>query len=70
MTSRRAVPGWDQRISRALQFRPGHMDGRVASAQPSRRRGGTLRREAVGAAGTNTGALLAAEEAATDTEGS
>lgn len=51
MTSRRAIPGYDQRVSRALQFVPGHLGGRVASAQPVRRRGGTIRREAVGAAG-------------------
>jgi hypothetical protein len=53
VTSRRAVPGWDQRISRALQFVPGHVGGRVASAQPVIRRGGTLRREAVGAVGVS-----------------
>jgi hypothetical protein len=50
MTSRRAMPGYDQRLSRALQFVPGHVGGRVASAQPVRRRGGTIR-QAVGATG-------------------
>jgi len=42
MTSRRAAPGYDQRLSRAFQFRPGHVGGRVASAQPVVRRDGTL----------------------------
>lgn len=51
MTGRRAVRQWDERLSRALQFVPGHVGGRVASAQPIRRRGGTLRRVSVGAAG-------------------
>lgn len=49
MTGRRAVRQWDERLSRALQFVPGHVGGRVASAQPIRRRGGTLRRPSVGA---------------------
>jgi len=42
--------GWDQRLSRALQFQPGHVGGRVASAQPILRRGGTLRRPSIGSA--------------------
>lgn len=49
MTGRRAVRQWDERLSRALQFVPGHVGGRVASAQPIRRRGGTLRQASVGA---------------------
>lgn len=49
MTGRRPMAGWDARLSRALQFQPGHVGGRVASAQPVRRNGGTLRRPAVGA---------------------
>lgn len=51
MTGRRPVTQWDARLSRALQFVPGHVGGRVASAQPIRRRGGTLRTPSVGAAG-------------------
>lgn len=52
MTGRRAVRQWDERLSRALQFVPGHVGGRVASAQPIRRRGGTLRQASVGAGGS------------------
>lgn len=44
--------GWEERQSRALQFVPGHVGGRVASAQPIRRRGGTLREPSVGAVET------------------
>lgn len=51
MTGRRSIAGWDARLSRALQFVPGHAGGRVASAQPIRRRGGTLRQASVGASG-------------------
>jgi hypothetical protein len=40
---------YGERVSRALQFVPGHVGGRVASAQPIRRRGGTLRSASVGA---------------------
>jgi hypothetical protein len=49
MTSRRPIRGHTERVSRALQFIPGHVSGRVASAQPIRRRGGTLRQASVGA---------------------
>lgn len=49
MTSRRSMTGHAERLSRALQFVPGHVGGRVASAQPIRRRGGTLRSASVGA---------------------
>ncbi len=52
MSSRRSIKPWEDRLSRQSQFRPGHVGGRVASAQPIRRRGGTLRGPAVGAAGT------------------
>lgn len=38
MTSRRSFRPWTQRLSQAQQFRPGHVTGRVASAQPLRRR--------------------------------
>lgn len=34
MTNRRSLPSHGQRVSRALQFRPGHVGGRVDSAQP------------------------------------
>lgn len=34
MTSRRSVQTWRQRVSRSLQYFPGHVSGRVASAQP------------------------------------
>ena len=43
MTGRRSIASWDARISRALQFVPGHVSGRVASAQPINRWGGTIR---------------------------
>lgn len=49
MTGRRSMAGWEQRLSRALQFQPGHVGGRIASAQPVKRNGGMLRRPAVGA---------------------
>lgn len=49
MTSRRRIPSGSERQSRLDQFRPGHVGGRVASAQPIRRNGGTLRRVSVGA---------------------
>jgi hypothetical protein len=49
MTSRRSIASWDARLSRALQFRAGHLSGRVDSAQPIRRNGGSLRRASVGA---------------------
>lgn len=48
MTSRRSRPTDAQRKSRALQFVPGHVGGRVASAQPVRRLGGTLRNPSIG----------------------
>ena len=52
MTSRRSIQQYEQRISRMLQFVPGHVGGRVSSAQPVERRDGTIRRgHAVGAAG-------------------
>lgn len=50
MTFKRAIPGYEQRLSRAFQFRPGHVGGRVASAQPVVRRDGSLR-TIVGAGG-------------------
>lgn len=34
MTSRRSMQTHAERVSRALQFIPGHVGGRVASAQP------------------------------------
>jgi hypothetical protein len=40
MTNRRSLQTNMQRISRARQFVPGHLGGRVASAQPVRRRAG------------------------------
>lgn len=43
MTSRRAIKHFDQKASRALQFIPGHVGGRIASAQPVERRGGSVR---------------------------
>lgn len=49
MSSRRRTPTPAERQSRLDQFRPGHVGGRVASAQPIRRNGGTLRRVSVGA---------------------
>lgn len=39
MTSRRSIRSHQQRASRAFQFVPGHVGGRVASAQPVRRLG-------------------------------
>lgn len=50
MTDRRSAQSAAARNSRALQFVPGHVGGRVASAQPVRRLGGTLRGPAVGVA--------------------
>lgn len=51
MSGRRSLKVWEQRISRQAQFLPGHMSGRVDSAQPIRRLGGTVRRPWIGAAG-------------------
>lgn len=51
MTGRRAVKPWPVKVSRAFQFVPGHVGGRVASAQPIRRRGGNLRQASIGATG-------------------
>lgn len=48
MTSRRALTGPGQRQSRALQFVPGHVHGRVASAQP------VVRRATIGQASSAT----------------
>lgn len=48
MTDRRSLQTNNARVSRALQFVPGHVGGRVASAQPVRRLGGTLRTPSVG----------------------
>lgn len=45
MTSRRSMKTPTEKVSRALQFIPGHVGGRVASAQP------VLRRERIGVAG-------------------
>lgn len=58
MTSRRALPGWDQRVSRVLQFIPGHVGGRVDSAQPVNRHIGTIQRP-VGATGAPASLLRA-----------
>ena len=44
MSSRRSLKTAEQRLSRQTQFWPGHMTGRVDSAQPIRRLGGTVRR--------------------------
>ena len=52
MTAQRSIAASDARDSRILQFRPGHVGGRVASAQPIARRGGTLRRPSVGGMAT------------------
>jgi len=49
VTSRRSMQTYSERMSRAMQFVPGHVGGRVASAQPIRRRGGNLRTPSVGA---------------------
>jgi hypothetical protein len=38
MTGRRSMQTYEARVSRALQFLPGHITGRVASAQPVQRR--------------------------------
>lgn len=38
MTSRRSLQTFNQRLSRQTQFVPGHVGGRVASAQPVKRR--------------------------------
>lgn len=54
MSSRRRLPTAAERQSRLDQFRPGHVGGRVASAQPIRRNGGTLRRVSVGAIDVET----------------
>ena len=51
MTSRRAFKHHEQKLARVLQFEPGHVGGRVASAQPVNRLGGTVRGSVVGAAG-------------------
>jgi hypothetical protein len=51
VTGRRPIRGHTERVSRALQFIPGHVSGRVASAQPIRRRGGNLRQASIGAVG-------------------
>jgi hypothetical protein len=45
MTNRRSMPNYGERISRQTQFFPGHVGGRVASAQPVRSR------RTIGAAG-------------------
>jgi hypothetical protein len=55
VSSRRRLPTAAERASRLRQFRPGHVAGRVASAQPILRSKGTLRRPAVGGAGVAPG---------------
>jgi hypothetical protein len=52
MTSRRSMKTPAEKMSRALQFIPGHVGGRVASAQP------VLRRARVGVAGVVASAVL------------
>jgi hypothetical protein len=45
VTGRRSIAQWDAKLSRAMQFVPGHVTGRVNSAQP------VVRRHGIGVAG-------------------